>query len=83
MSFTAKLQQSGGELVYLVQGKVEGGKPAWHYVQVEKMKQPLFLHQSKSGELDVADYGKILYSGWGKEPPEAIADSIKEQYNQN
>jgi hypothetical protein len=80
MSFLEKLQNSQGELVYLVRGKHEG-REAWHYVLVEKAKLPFFCAKVKSGALDVANYGKILHSGYGKNPPEDIVASIKQQYN--
>lgn len=69
-----------GELVYLVRGK-DAGRAAWHYVLIDKMKLPLFKQKLKSGSLDVSEYGKILYSGWGDNPPEEIVEEIKKQYS--
>lgn len=57
------------------------GKPTWHYVSVDKMKLPLFLRQAKTGNIDVAEYGKVLFSGWGKYPPENIRKKIEEITN--
>ncbi|GFR03854.1 uncharacterized protein TNCT_490682, partial [Trichonephila clavata] len=60
---------------YKVRGKDRGQK-AWHYVLIDKDKEEMFLEQSKKkskiGLLDVADYGKILYSGWGENPPQSV-----------
>jgi hypothetical protein len=80
MAFTDKVQNSMGELVYLVRGK-DAGRAAWHYVLIDKMKLPLFKQKLKSGSLDVSEYGKILYSGWGENPPEEIMEEIKKQYS--
>lgn len=80
MAFVDKVQNSLGDLVYLVRGK-DGGKPAWHYVLIDRVKLPLFKQQLKTGSLDVSEYGKILYSGWGQDPPEEIVNKIKEQYS--
>jgi hypothetical protein len=78
MSFVDKLQSSRGKLVYLVTG-VDTGKPAWYYVQVKKAKLQLFKSRNKDGS-DLTDYGTILYSGWGTEPPENKKQKIKEQF---
>ena len=41
----------------------------------------MFLAAAKSGSLDVADYGEVLYSGWGQDPPADIKKKIDDQYN--
>ena len=59
--------------VFMITVRVkEQSQPAWHYVLVNEEKVQLFTKQAKTGIIDVAEYGKILYSGWGKEPPEDI-----------
>ena len=72
-----KHKENASERMYLVRGK-DRGKPAWHYVLVEKALLPLFLRRTKGGRLDVADFGRVLTSGWGKDPPEDIWKSIGE-----
>ena len=79
MSFAAKLQSSRSDLVWLVTG-FDGGLPAWYYVQVEKTKLHLFKARNKDSA-NLTDYGTILYSGWGTEPPEDIRQKIKEQFS--
>ena len=76
MSFTRKLHNSLGEFVYLVRGK-SNGREAWHYIVVDKLKITLFKQALKSGSLNVSEYGAILYSGWGKNPPQHIVDAVK------
>jgi len=61
--------------VFLVRGK-DGEKPAWHYVLVDNDKVEFFIEVSKTGSIDVKDYGKILDSGWGKDPPKSVKDGI-------
>ena len=72
-----KYKENASERMYLVRGK-DRGKPAWHYVQVEKGLEPLFLRRTTGGNLDVADFGLVLTSGWGEDPPEAVRKNIKE-----
>ena len=65
------------ERIYLVRGK-DRGKPAWHYVLVEKLLFGLFLKRTQGGSLDVEDFGKVLKSGWGVDPPAGTKDKILE-----
>jgi hypothetical protein len=37
-----------------------------------------FKEVSKIGRIDLKDYGKILDSGWGKDPPKSVKDGIFE-----
>ncbi len=34
----------------------------------------LFKEKVKDGRVDVADYGSVLKSGWGKDPPKKVTD---------
>ena len=62
----------------LVRGK-DKGRAAWHYVLVKKHLLGLFLKRVKGGRVNVADFGDILRSGWGRDPPEGIIDQILEE----
>ena len=75
-----KHKEDTSERIYLVRGK-DRGEPAWHYVLVKKALLPLFLRRANGGRLDVADFGRVLESGWGKDPPEDIRKSIKEMHS--
>ena len=63
------------ERIYLVRGK-DRGKPAWHYVLVDKHLLGLFLKKTKGGSLDVKDFGTVLRSGWGQDPSAGTIDQI-------
>ncbi|MDR1260954.1 MAG: ankyrin repeat domain-containing protein [Rickettsiales bacterium] len=50
---------------------------------IDPDKRELFLEQSKTGSAlirDIEDYGRVLYSGWGQDPPESISDRIERAY---
>ena len=68
-------KQNPEERIYLVRGK-DRGKPKWHYVLVDRQLLGLFLKRTNGGSLDVADFGDVLKSGWGKNPPENTIDNI-------
>jgi hypothetical protein len=68
-----------GDLVYLIRGK-DAGRPAWHYVHIDGMKLRAFKRALATGSLDVSQYGEILKSGWGKDPPGDIVKWVKDRY---
>ena len=72
-----KYNENANKRIYLARGK-DRGKLAWHYVQVEKALLPLFLRRTNGGSLDVADFGLVLKSGWGEDPPENVRTNINE-----
>ncbi|AHX11273.1 hypothetical protein NHE_0315 [Neorickettsia helminthoeca str. Oregon] len=78
--FAEGVRKKRSDCVYLVRGK-DRDRAAWHYVLVDKVKKEMFLAAAKSGSLDVKDYGEVLYSGWGEDPPEHIKKKIDEEYN--
>ena len=63
------------ERLYVVCGK-DRGRPAWHYVMVERSLLGLFLKRVNGGSLDVADFGTVLKSGWGENPPESTKEEL-------
>ena len=68
-------KENSTDRIYQVRG-TDKGRAAWHYVLVKKHLLGLFLKQTQGGSLDVADFGDVLGSGWGKEPPEGTIDKI-------
>ena len=67
--------------IHLVRG-TDRGRAAWHYVLLdddpEKTRE---FHQAvASGNVDVADYGKLLKSGWGRDPPQEVEDEVFRPY---
>ncbi|OWZ24931.1 hypothetical protein [Wolbachia endosymbiont of Wuchereria bancrofti] len=78
-SFADATRRSRSDLIYLVRGK-DRGRSAWHYVLVDKDKREMFLAKSRTGSMDVADYGEVLYSGWGEDPSQEIVDKINEEF---
>lgn len=78
-SFADRSKHNLSKYIYLVTGQ-DKGRDAWHYVLVDPPKLQVFRAKTQGGSLDVADYGKVLYSGWGKTPPEEIKDKIKDAY---
>jgi hypothetical protein len=70
---------SKADLVYLVKG-IDDGKNAWYYVLVERLKLSLFLKALNDDIIHLENYGEILYSAYGDEPPQEITDLLKKEY---
>ena len=67
------------ELIYLVKG-IDAGRNAWYYVLVDRLKLQLFLKALNDDIIHLENYGKILYSAYGDEPPSEITSRLKEEY---
>ena len=68
-----------GAYYYIVRG-TDGGKPAWHCVLIDKEKIEQFKAKVATGTVDVAHFGQILCSGWGKDPPEEKKRQLEDQF---
>ncbi len=67
------------DLIYLVKG-VDAGRNAWYYVLVDRLKLQLFLKALNDDIIHLENYGKILFSAYGDEPPADITDKLKDEY---
>jgi hypothetical protein len=67
------------DLIYLVKG-VDDNRNAWYYVLVERLKLSLFLKALNDDIIHLENYGEILYSAYGDEPPQDITDKLKAEY---
>jgi len=67
------------DLIYLVKG-IDAGRSAWYYVLVDRLKLQLFLKALNDDIIHLENYGKILYSAYGDEPPVEVTSKIKEEF---
>ncbi len=75
-------KKAEAQLIYLVKG-IDAGRNAWYYVLVERLKVQLFLKAMNDEIIHLEEYGRILYSAYGDEPPESITNKLKEEYGIN
>jgi len=73
---------SQADLIYLVKG-VDDGRNAWYYVMVERLKLSLFQKALNDDIIHLENYGIILHSAYGDEPPVEIAEDLKKKYGIN
>jgi hypothetical protein len=82
MSFVAKFFQSAiDQCMHLVLAKTKSGADAWWYILVDKPKMSAFEKAMKTGDVDLADYGKIFASGYGASPSAKVKQEMAEKYN--
>ncbi len=69
-------------LRYIVRGKNQR-RPTWHYVVLKDDEETIreFHKKVASGTFNVADYGEIVKSGWGKDPPQEVTDELVKQFS--
>ena len=50
----------------------ENGRKRWWYVLLvdDEETQDMFEKQVSTGNIDVEDFGQVLESGWGEDPPD-------------
>lgn len=78
--FTDIVSSSRADNIYLVRGHDITSRAAWYYVMVEKTKKRIFEIEAKRGQINLTDYGNILYSGYGENPPEDMKQKMKDEY---
>lgn len=80
MGFADKVLSSQGEYFYKVKATDSTGRRAYYYILVDKLKLPQFLNLNAEGRYDLADYGKIIASGYGEEPTEDVKAMLKKRF---
>ena len=71
-----KYDNRPSSLIYTVRG-TDRGRKAWHVVLVERELIDDFREKVSTGTIDVAKYGYVIKSGWGKDPPDDVLNNIK------
>lgn len=81
-NFADLVKTSRSDLVYLARMKeIPSGKDAWYYVQLRnRALVPVFLEKIKI-EIELTEYGDVLFSGWGTEPPAEIRKKVEEMFS--
>jgi len=78
MSFLQKFLQTSYQDIFLVKGKADN-KNCWHYILVKPSLKKTFDLKIKARQfLELTDYGNVIASGWGAEPPKMVKDKVNE-----
>ena len=72
--------------IILVRG-IDHGREAWYYVllvdddcTIDKFRELTQGANSGKHRLNMDDYGPVVKSGWGREPPNEVKEWIEENY---
>ena len=66
--------------IYLVRGKDSRKREAWYYLEVHPTHKYRFEVDLKTGSLKLTDYGQVLESGFGKNPPKSVQKRMQEEF---
>lgn len=74
-TWTAALNGEMRKHIFLVRGK-HWGLSTWHYVVLREKGEGFVRRFMEGGTMDVAEWGHVLLSGWGKRPPQRAVDQV-------
>jgi hypothetical protein len=80
MGFADRLTRSRTDNLYLVRGKDPTGRRAGYYFRVMPAKKAAFELSIKIGQIQLADYGQVITSGYGEDPPPETKKRMKDEY---
>ena len=73
--------------IYLVRG-FDQGRPAWHYILLVDDEETIdkFVELTQGANAGkyttkMNDFGQVLKSGWGKDPPNDVTEWMKKNYD--
>ncbi len=74
--------------IFVLRGK-DKGRAAWHYLllvdddkTIDRFKELTQGEHAGENTISVDDFGQVLKSGWGKDPPDDVKQWIEETYGQ-
>lgn len=79
-SFVECISRSRNNAIYLVIAPDDTERKAWYFIQVDKMKLPLFEKAMQAPGAELGRYGDVLASGYGDAPPAFVVEHMKVQY---
>ena len=80
LNFAQTMQAARPDHIFLVRGNDISGEAAWYYIMVDRGKREAFRNQNGVSRLSLSEYGTILYSGFGENPPDAIVKRMNKEY---
>ena len=70
-------------IMILCRGKAPGGKHVWAYMCIKPSMAKAFKEAREKGAFDIEDYGSVIESGEGAEPPEEVQLRMERDYGMN
>ncbi|MFO0425261.1 MAG: hypothetical protein ACK526_01735 [Planctomyces sp.] len=79
-SFVSRVMKSRADCIFLIKGKDTTNRPAWYYVLTPFWKKTSLSNLQGTGNRNLNDYGTILHSGYGEEPPDEVKALMFEKF---
>jgi hypothetical protein len=77
----AKAVAGRNDTVYLVHGGEDyTHQPAWYFVCVDSIRARAFQKAVSSGSVNFEEFGTIIESGYGEQPPYSIVAYMRANY---
>lgn len=70
-------------IMVLCRGVGSNGKPCWAYLCIKPSMAKAFKDAREKGPFDIEDYGSIIESGEGIEPPANVKRRMEVEYGMN
>lgn len=67
--------------LFLVRGNDSTGRKAWYYLQVQRGKVTQFEKQIATTTVKLTEFGTIILSGYGENPPPDAVERMKREYD--
>jgi hypothetical protein len=81
VSHISKLMQREARPIHFVRAKDSIGRDCYFFIMTSEQKMDRLEKQLSDSNLDLADFGSIVASGFGTEPSEAVSDMLKKHYH--
>jgi hypothetical protein len=80
-SFADRVRRERARDVLLVRINHSADGPAWYYLLVDPGKKAAFRRAVNGSDgFDLTDYGRVVASGHGTDPPAAVRERMKTEY---
>lgn len=79
MSFVKAIAASKANNIFLIRA-VEGGRPCYFYMLIRQEHARNIAELVAKGSVDLANYGTVLASGYGENPPEDVQQRMHDEY---
>jgi hypothetical protein len=70
-------------IMILCRGVCEAGNPCWAYMCIKPSMAKSFKEAREKGPFDIEEYGAIIESGEGLEPPDEVKRRMEHEYGMN
>ena len=80
-SFVEKAVKGSSTPINLIRCKDKNGLDCYFFIMCEHNKVDAIMSDGKDGRVNLEEYGKVLESGWGKDPSEEIKQIMRDKYD--